>query len=300
MCAAPRGADLEKTVGRLTFFLPWAAVAAALALLSTAALSLAGSSPPQTEPLPTIEEEIVLLEEPLVVPDVRRQPYVFAKGILDDAGFSWRVKGKVEAYPANTVAKQSPAPGTLVVDTGAPRIVLTLKRNKDYEQRGLPQPNSPFKGTKIVLWEDAGAVPEAPIEAPSEPDPAAPSTPPASTSEAETEAETETAERQPAFIVPGAPPEPVEEITLIARAERLEALLAGAARTPELEKAWLYQHEWIVTGAEFGWFSGEEALVLLIEIDEDLQARWGIGAKSAEVARESLAEVRRKTAEANQ
>ena len=40
--------------------------------------------------------------ETLVVPDVRRQPYVFAKGTLGDSGFAWRVEGSVQGFAANT------------------------------------------------------------------------------------------------------------------------------------------------------------------------------------------------------
>src|SRR5918999_1762684 len=48
----------------------------------------------------------------LLVPDVRGQAYVFAKGILEDAGFSWQVAGPVDGYAANLVTLQNPAPGT--------------------------------------------------------------------------------------------------------------------------------------------------------------------------------------------
>src|SRR5262249_22170500 len=62
---------------------------------------------------------VVLKRATVVVPDVTGQPYVFAKGALEDAGFAWHVaNGK--GFAANTVASQSPAPGTRLVDTGAP------------------------------------------------------------------------------------------------------------------------------------------------------------------------------------
>ena len=67
----------------------------------------------------------------LVVPDVRGQAYVFAKGILEDAGFAWRVPG-ARGFAANTVVGQSPLPGTRVVDTGAPLVTLRLA-----DDRGL-------------------------------------------------------------------------------------------------------------------------------------------------------------------
>ena len=60
----------------------------------------------------------------LTVPDVRRQAYTFAKGTLSDAGFAWKVTGSVRGFASNTVALQTPAPGTQVIDTGAPTIVL--------------------------------------------------------------------------------------------------------------------------------------------------------------------------------
>ncbi|MGI9659207.1 MAG: PASTA domain-containing protein [Gaiellaceae bacterium] len=299
---------------RVTFYLPWLAVAAALAILSTAALSLAGSSPPQAEPEIVDTAELLPPEEPLMVPDVRFQPYVFAKGILEDAGFAWRVKGGAKGFPANVVVTQKPAPGTLLRDTGAPTVVLALERNTDYEQRGLAKNKSPYKGTKNVRWndepvepvpppgEEEPSAPEPPAEeapaaepapAPAEPVEPAPVEPPDASSE-------ESSSRPPAFIVPGAPPEPPNEIPLVARVENLAAKLAGETQTDELVDHWLFQHEWVVTGAEFGWAEGEEALVKLIELDNDLQARWGIGAKSAEVAQKALDGVRAELAEVAQ
>jgi hypothetical protein len=56
-------------------------------------------------------------------------------------------------------------------------------------------------------------------------------------------------------------------------------------------KHWLYQHAWIVTGAEMGWSHGAEALRTLIAADRRVWALWGIGARSAAVARQALAEV---------
>ena len=85
----------------------------------------------------------------LLVPDVRGQAYVFAKGMLEETGFAWRVKGSVRGFAANTVAAQSPAPGTRVVDTGAPTVTLSLARARGYEQRGAPEDVSPFPGTPI-------------------------------------------------------------------------------------------------------------------------------------------------------
>src|SRR5436853_594929 len=78
----------------------------------------AGRTPSTTTTAPAVK----------VVPDVRRQAFVFAKVTLGDSGFAWRVTGAVQGYASNTVASQSPAPGTRVLDTGAPRIELHLAR----------------------------------------------------------------------------------------------------------------------------------------------------------------------------
>jgi hypothetical protein len=102
--------------------------------------------------------------------------------------------------------------------------------------------------------------------------------------------------RPPAFRVAGAPREPLDEITLPARARRLEAWLA-ARRNPTAANVhhWLYQHAWIVTGARFGWWHGAEAIRTLIRVDRRVEARWGIGYRSEAAARQALAEVEAKT-----
>jgi PASTA domain len=85
----------------------------------------------------------------VVVPDVRHQAFVFAKGALQDSGFAWRVTGGVHGFPANTVVAQSPAPGTKLVDTGAPLVKLTLARNAKYKQTGEPEDVSPYAPTRL-------------------------------------------------------------------------------------------------------------------------------------------------------
>ncbi|MEX2211359.1 MAG: PASTA domain-containing protein [Gaiellaceae bacterium] len=85
----------------------------------------------------------------LVVPDVRGQAYVFAKGTLEDAGFAWRVSGRVRGYAVNLVEAQAPAPGTRLVDTGAPTVTLRLARNPIYPQQGEPEDHSLRRGTGI-------------------------------------------------------------------------------------------------------------------------------------------------------
>src|ERR671937_611332 len=92
----------------------------------------------------------------LLVPNVSGQAYVFAKGTLQDAGFAWRVEGRVRGFAANTVVEQRPAAGRRVVDTGAPLVVLRLATNKHYAQSGEPEDSSPYQGTE-VRYPDAPA-----------------------------------------------------------------------------------------------------------------------------------------------
>jgi hypothetical protein len=95
--------------------------------------------------------------------------------------------------------------------------------------------------------------------------------------------------RPAAFNVPGAPKEPLDEIALPVRARRLDAwLTAGRGPTAANQRHWLYQHAWIVTGANFGWWHGAEALRLLIRVDRRIESRWGIGYGSEAVARRAL------------
>ena len=95
--------------------------------------------------------------------------------------------------------------------------------------------------------------------------------------------------------MPNAPREPVDEITLPARARRLVAWLTPT-RGPTADNLhhWLFQHAWIVAGARFGWWHGAEALRILIRVDRRIESRWGIGYRSEQVARRALAEVEAK------
>ena len=119
-------------------------------LLATAALTYAAAqkiSTPSTTPAATTSAAAP--PALLTVPDVRRQAYTFAKGTLSDAGFAWKLTGSVRGYASNTVAAQTPAPGTQVVDTGAPTIVLRLTRTG--AQLGIPERRSDVAGTRIRL-----------------------------------------------------------------------------------------------------------------------------------------------------
>src|SRR4029078_11033616 len=86
----------------------------------------------------------------LAVRGVDTQAFVFAKGILEDAGFGWRVSGPVHGYAGNKVVSQSPAPGTHVIGTGAPMIILTLARGP-YAEKGTPEDSSSYRATAIKL-----------------------------------------------------------------------------------------------------------------------------------------------------
>lgn len=296
---------------RLTMLLPRLAALVVIWLLAAASFTFAAGG---EEPVPSAGEAAAGPERPeaLIVPDVRRQAYVFAKGILQDAGFAWRVEGPVDGYSANTVAVQTPAPGAKVVDNGAPTIVLRLERNGDYPERGLPENRSRGGGTPVVLLRDwlraHPSVPAAETEAmetaPAETAPAPTTTeaPPATTEAppATTAAEPppapddEQAYRRPAFEVEGAPREPADEMPLPERARMLERRLLGAGKPGRsLVRFWLYQHSWIVTGARFGWKDGDDALRILVRLDERLERRYGFGGKSAVTARRALADVRR-------
>jgi hypothetical protein len=260
---------------------------AALALFATATIGFAASKKLDATTAPTPAVEAPKPSE-LVVPDVRGQAYVFAKGILEDAGFAWAVTTK-NGYAANTVSSQSPAPGSRVIDNGTPTVTLSLKRNPHYKEKGTAENASPFRGTPVKL---AGVV--APAAAPPAATPA-PAAKPAAQAKPAAPATTPAAEpkaRKPDFVVPGAPKEPQDEMPLTDRARLLDKWLAKhPEKTAANANHWLYQHQWIVTGAKFGWWHGAEALRLLIAADRRVQAQWGIGSRSEAAARQALAEV---------
>ena len=233
---------------------------------------------------------------------MRHQAYVFAKGILEDAGLAWRVEGKVEGFATNLVAVQTPPGGSRVLDTGAPQIVLRLQGNPDYEERGVPENVSPFEGTAVVLASgerptklaapESSAVRQTPMTKPKK-------TRPAATKKKSVAVRLTTAakqSREPAFVESGAPAEPQNEMALTARVRMIARRMASEqAPSSELVQWWLYQHAWIVTGAKFGWHDGDRALRILIRVDEDLNKRWGFGLKSAAIARDALSYVESRT-----
>jgi PASTA domain-containing protein len=278
---------------RLATLLPRAVIVAVVWVLGTAAFTLAadntivGAAKPNAAAAPAAQPE-------LIVPSVSGQAYVFAKGILEDAGFAWHVAGSVHGYSSNRVVTQSPAAGTRVLDTGAPTVTLRLVRGP-YDQLGRPADNSPYSGTAIRLAGLASVTkPAAKLKAKPK---ARPVTKPKAKPVAKAKAKptTKRAARPPAFSVQGAPKEPLDEMPLTARAQRLETWVAGKPKTPANVQHWLYQHAWIVTGARFGWWHGADALETLIRIDQRVEREWGIGAKSESVARAALAQVRRQS-----
>ena len=267
---------------RLAALLPRLILAVLVLLLGTATFTYAAERRITSAPVPAAKPAAPPV---LVVPDVQRQAYVFAKGILEEGGFAWRVEGPVHGYAANTVVEQRPLPGTRVVDTGAPLVVVKLASNGSYGSQRRPDDGSPYAGTEIRLAGVAASEPAAArllVKPKAKP---APKRAPAATAKP-------ARGRPPAFVVEGARKEPPNEIPLPERARRLDAWLArGPRRTPANVSRWLYQNEWIVTGARLGWWHGAQALRILIGADERAVRVWGIGARSAVVARWALSYV---------
>ena len=279
---------------RLLSILPRFAIVTFVFLFATAAVTFAAGKQIASNPA---KEAAAAPAAPstLVVPDVRNQAFVFAKGSLEDAGFAWRVAGSVHGFAANTVTAQSPAAGVRVVDTGAPLVTVTLLRNARYAEQGAPEDASLQRGTKIQLAD----IPASPIVPARPAKPAtkkvAPLAPP-KLAPPKKQKQAEAVRRPPAFVVPGARKEPLNELPLPDRARLLGRFIeANSQPTNANVKHWLYQHEWIVVGAKLGWWHGAEALRILIGVDARAQTRWGVGSRSAEVARRALAGVEART-----
>ena len=235
-----RPADYNRMTAGIFARVPTVAAIAVVAVLATATLTLAATSSSPSAPVPGSSEPAA--QPYLVVPDVRRQAYVFAKGALEQSGFAWKVSGSVQGYAANVVATQSPAPGTRVVANGAPTISLELSRNPSYKQEGVPENASPFKGHPVKL----AVTTQAPARTPaSETETAAPAADPVAKPAAKPAAKPKPkavnapkaapAARKPAFVAPGAPKEPLDEIALPARAKQLGTWL-GLAQAAHAER----------------------------------------------------------------
>jgi hypothetical protein len=272
--------------------LPRIAVLVLVALGATAGLTYAAGSRLASAPaVPTVS---TAPPEPLVVPDVRNQAFVFAKGTLEEAGFSWLVSGSVHGYSSNVVVSQSPAAGTRVIDAGAPRITLVLKRSS-YPQNGEAEDASPYAATAAQPADLAGRPigPAAPASTVATPPQVKVATKAKTAAVPDTSATTSWPQQRPAaFDVPGGRKEPLNEMPLPDRAKALATWLdAHQTNSPAAAKYWLYQNEWIVAGAKLGWWHGADALKTLVAVDQRAQSFWGIGSKSADVAQQALSEV---------
>jgi PASTA domain len=260
---------------RMATRLPRLAIVGVVLLLASATLAVGAAkkmaATPQGAPAPVTTPTVT-------VPDIDGQAFVFAKGTLEDAGLAWKVVGGVHGYAANKVAKQSPAAGTKLRDTGAPTITVTLERTS-YPEKGEPEDVSPYFGTSV---QPVGLPKTTAAPAPA---PVAPAAQPAPTKDAVKSA------REPDFVAVGAPKEPQKEMPLPQRAHLLAAFIASHGKTRANVRHFLYQHSWIVTGAKFGWWHGAEALRELIAADRAAQQRWGLGRKSELVASAALARV---------
>lgn len=124
-------------------------IAAVFVALAMTAISFAAGR--RLAVTPTSASQLPSTPLTLVVPNVRREAFVFAKGQLQDGGFAWKVVGGAPGYPANIVVSQSPAPGTRLIDTGAPLITVTLQRNKQSGAKGEPENTSPYAPTAVRL-----------------------------------------------------------------------------------------------------------------------------------------------------
>ncbi len=269
---------------RLPAFLPRLAAIVLLGLALTATLTYAAGRNLHETPAPAAVAAPKAV--PLVVPDVRNQAFVFAKGALEDGGFAWRVDGSVHGYASNTVVSQSPAPGSKIIDTGAPLVILTLRRTSGYAETGQAEDASPYAATAVRSAELASTL-----------GPAAPATSTTAATTTRATATDSTATRWPqhrpqAFTVAGGHPEPLNEMPLPVRAEALRRWLEAHPRNTRANVAhWLYQNEWIVAGAKLGWWRGAEALTTLVAVDRRTRQLWGVGAKSAVLAERALREV---------
>jgi hypothetical protein len=275
---------------RIATRLPRLAVIGAVLLLASATLAVGAAkrmaAVPQGAPAPVPVATVV-------VPDVTGQAFVFAKGTLEDTGLAWKVVGSVHGYAANKVSKQTPAAGTKLKDTGAPTITVTLERTA-YPEQGDPEDVSPYFGTSVQpIGLPTPAPASVPTPAPAAPKPAAPKPAAPKPAAAKPKPATPAAvtKRAPDFVVAGARPEPQKEMPLPQRAHLLSSWIASHAKTRANVRHFLYQHSWIVTGAQFGWWHGAEALRELIAADRAAEQRWGIGRKSELVARAALTEV---------
>lgn len=303
--AEPAVAEWRGMAVRLGAVLPRLALVAVFLLGGTASLAFATQQQLSASPAATQAAPAPVQQQTLRIPDVRGQAYVFAKGILEDGGFAWRVVGGARGFATNIVVAQSPAAGSEVVDTGAPLVRLTLVRNPRYKEHGTPEDAAPYDGTSILVTSgSSGATtdtapttttaPAAPTAATTTA--AAPKLAPKKTSTSKKPAAAAKPaypqKRPPAFDAAGAPKEPLDEMPLPDRARLLARWLESHPKPTDANvRYWLYQHAWIVTGAKFGWWRGAEALRILVGVDRRVVRTWGVGSRSQLAARRALAVV---------
>ena len=269
-----------------------------LAVLAFAGLTYAAQQTAATPAPQVAATTATIAPQILVVPDVHGQAFVFAKGMIQDAGFAWHVTGSVGGYAVDTVATQRPEAGTRVVDTGAPILTVTLTRNAHYKEHGQPENDSPYDGTAVRLAPVSSGLaplPATPTRTPqAAPTVVKPAAKPAvkRVAKPNVKATLKAAARPPAFVVKGAPKEPLDEMPLTERAMKLSIWVATHGEPTNANvQYWLYQHSWIVTGAGFGWWHGAAALRTLIIVDKRVEKQWGIGKASEATARRTLAAV---------
>lgn len=122
---------------RLTALLPRLLALTVIWLLGAATFTLAAEKKPgvaqPTASAPEAKPEV------LVVPDVRGKAYVFAKGILQDAGFAWRVQGAVQGYSANAVIYQTPAPSSASSTTARRRLSCASRGTQPTASAACPR-----------------------------------------------------------------------------------------------------------------------------------------------------------------
>ena len=134
----------------------------ALAVVAAAPAALASGRGGERAALTPAPAPRAAVEQPLVVPDVRGQAHVFAKVVLEEGGFAWKIRGKTRGYAANVVVRQVPEPGTRVHDTGQPLIVLELGAAGARTAQGRPENRSAYRGTRVQLY----GVPSVPDRSP--------------------------------------------------------------------------------------------------------------------------------------
>src|SRR6185437_15312010 len=183
----PISADSRTMALRIATRLPRLVIVGVVLLLASATLAVGAAkrltAVPQGAPAPVSAPT-------LVVPDLSGQAFVFAKGTLEDTGFAWHV-------------------------TGPPTIIVKLARTP-YPEKGEPEDISPYVGTPVqpirlasTIVTPATPVPAAPRGAEQKAPTAA--KPPTTKAAPQSAAPTE---RPVAFVLAGAPKEPLKEMPL--------------------------------------------------------------------------------------